>query len=260
MTYAKNRTIKKGSNQLAYRKDDPKSIQNMFGSIAKRYDRTNAILSFQMHRFWNSQLLTQVTDAHNPESLLDLCCGTGEIGLSYLKKSKQPRKIYMLDFCEEMLECAKIKGQSPIFKQHQISYIQADAQLIPLKNEAVHSATVAYGIRNIQDPKKCIDEVFRVLKPGGSFGILELTQPSNRILQVGHKIYLKVVLPVIGRLLTSNQQAYEYLCNSINSFVKPKELESMLKEAGFVQTLQKPLAGGIATIIYGKKPLQIKNQ
>ena len=77
---------------------------------------------------------------------------------------------------------------------------------------------------------------------------------------MGHQVYLKAVLPVVGRLLTSNKQAYEYLCNSINAFVKPDTLEEMLKNAGFVQTLQKPLAGGIATIIYGKKPLQLKNQ
>jgi demethylmenaquinone methyltransferase/2-methoxy-6-polyprenyl-1,4-benzoquinol methylase len=227
----------------------------MFGSIAKRYDRTNAILSFQMHRFWNSQLIKEVTDAHNPESLLDICCGTGEIAFSYLKRSKHPKKIYMLDFCEEMLDCAKIKGESHLFKPHQISYIQGDAQQIPLEAKSVQCATVAYGIRNVQDPKKCIMEVFRVLKPGGTFGILELTEPSNCILQIGHQIYLKVILPIIGRMLTSNKQAYQYLCNSIQSFVKPGELEIMLKEAGFVKTMQKPLAGGIATIIYGKKPV-----
>jgi demethylmenaquinone methyltransferase/2-methoxy-6-polyprenyl-1,4-benzoquinol methylase len=227
----------------------------MFGSIAKRYDRTNAILSFQLHRFWNSQLIKEVTDAHNPESLLDICCGTGEIAFAYLKKSKQNKKIFMLDFCEEMLECAKVKGQNSSFKTHNISYIQGDAQQIPLEAKSVQSVTVAYGIRNVQDPSKCIREVFRVLKPGGTFGILELTEPTHPVLKVGHQIYLKAILPVIGRLFTSNKQAYEYLCNSIQSFVKPHELETILKDSGFVKTSQKPLAGGIATIIYGKKPL-----
>lgn len=241
--------------KLTYRKDDPQSIQNMFGSIAKRYDRTNAILSFQMHRYWNSQLIHQVTDAHNPESLLDLCCGTGEIAFTYLKKSKKPKKVFMLDFCKEMLECARIKADGASLNSHQISYIQANAEEIPLNTESVHSATVAYGIRNIQDPKKCIKEVYRVLKPGGTFGILELTRPTNKFLRFGHQAYLKGVLPIIGRLLTSNTQAYQYLCNSIHSFVKPSEIEALLKETGFQQTSQKKLAGGIATIIYGKKPV-----
>lgn len=258
VTYAINRRIKKkGRIPLTYRKDNPTSIQNMFGSIAKKYDRTNAILSLQMHRYWNSQLIHQVTDAHNPESMLDLCAGTGEIAFSYLKKSKQPKKIYLLDFCEEMLQCARLKGQSDAFSPHKISYIQADAQSIPLDSESVHSATVAYGIRNIQNPKKCIDEVYRVLKPGGAFGILELTQPKNPILKFGHQAYLKGILPLVGRLITSNKQAYEYLCNSINAFVKPDVLEAFLKESGFIQTMKKPLAGGIATIIYGKKPIKL---
>lgn len=243
---------------MTYRKDDPESIQNMFGSIAKKYDRTNAILSFQMHRYWNSQLIHQVTESHNPESLLDLCCGTGEIAFTYLKKSKLPKKIYMLDFCEEMLECARQKAKKSTFNNHQISYIQANAEVIPLKTESVQSATVAYGIRNIKEPKNCINEVFRVLKPGGTFGILELTCPTNRFLQLGHHAYLKMVLPIMGRLLTSNKQAYEYLCNSIHSFVKPAAIEALLKKSGFEQTSQKKLAGGIATIIYGKKPLNIK--
>lgn len=230
----------------------------MFGSIATQYDKTNAVLSFQLHRYWNSKLLHQVTDAHNPESLLDLCAGTGEIAFSYLKKSKTKKKVYLLDFCEEMLECAKAKGQNLKVATHDISYIQADAQVIPLNNESVQSATVAYGIRNIHDPSKCIKEVFRVLKPGGTFGILELTEPKNPVLRFGHKLYLKTILPLVGRALTSNKEAYEYLCNSIKSFVKPDALEAMLQEAGFTQTLKKPLAGGIATIIYGKKPLRLK--
>lgn len=235
---------------MGYRKDHPESIQNMFGSIAGQYDRTNAVLSFQMHRYWNNQLLS-----HLSGSLLDLCAGTGEIGFSYLKKSKRPTKIYMLDFCEEMLGCAKLKGNDPLFRHHDVSYIQADAQAIPLQNACVQSVSVAYGIRNIHDPKKAMDEVFRVLEPGGTFAILELTEPSNRFLQLGHKFYLKTVLPLVGKFLTSNGQAYEYLCNSINAFVKPEKLEIMLQEVGFQETTKKPLSGGIATIISGRKPL-----
>jgi len=240
----------------SYQKDDPQSIQAMFGSIAKQYDRTNAILSFQMHRWWNSQLIHQVTDAHNPDSLLDICCGTGEIALTYLKRSKKPCHAYLLDFCEQMLDCARVKAKKMPLSRHQVTYFQADAQKIPLENESVGCVTVAYGIRNVKQPEECIKEVLRVLKPGGSFGILELTQPTNPFLKFGHQLYLKTVLPLLGRLLTSNQQAYEYLCSSINKFLKPAQVEKMLLDAGFVQTLRKPLAGGIATIIYGKKPVK----
>lgn len=240
---------------MGYRKDRPESIQKMFGSIASRYDKTNAILSFQLHRFWNNQLLNHVTDANNPETLLDLCAGTGEIGLSFLKKSKSPKKIYMIDFCEEMLDCARAKSKNSLFQKHQISFIQGDAQDIPLQDASVQCTTIAYGIRNIEDPLRCIQEVFRILKPGGTFGILELTEPKNRLLKYVHKLYLNIILPITGRFFTSNKEAYEYLSSSIKSFTKPEKIEDAMRLAGFIQTSRKPLTGGIATIIYGKKPL-----
>lgn len=228
----------------------------MFGTIAKNYDRTNAVLSFQLHRLWNKELIRQVTTHNNPESLLDLCSGTGEIAFSYLKSVKSKKKVILLDFCEEMLSSAKNKGKAPLFEQHDLTYILGDAQAIPLNDESMHAATIAYGIRNVQSPKKCIEDVFRVLKPGGSFGILELTEPKNRLLNLSHKFYLKFILPLIGNVLTSNKEAYQYLCNSINQFVKPEKIEEILKETGFTETKRIPLTGGIATIIYGKKPLK----
>ncbi|HRD55650.1 MAG TPA: bifunctional demethylmenaquinone methyltransferase/2-methoxy-6-polyprenyl-1,4-benzoquinol methylase UbiE [Parachlamydiaceae bacterium] len=240
---------------MGYRKDRPESIQQMFSSIASCYDKTNSVLSFRLHRFWNSKLLKEVTDASNPEILLDLCAGTGEIAFSYLRRAKSPKKIYMIDFCEEMLDCARKKSKDPVFYGHHISFIQGDAQNIPLKEESVHCTTIAYGIRNVDNPLKCIHEVFRVLKPGGTFGILELTEPKNRILKYGHKLYLKIFLPIIGRFFASNKQAYEYLSSSIKNFTKPENIETAMQEAGFVQTSRKPLTGGIATIIQGKKPL-----
>lgn len=237
-----------------YNKDDPKSIQSMFGSIAKSYDRTNAVLSLQMHRWWNSKLIRLVEDAHHPESLLDLCCGTGEIALPYLRKSKEPKTAYLLDFCDQMLDCARAKAEKVAYKKHHIHFIHADAQEIPLPNNSICCATVAYGIRNIKDPKKCLMDVFRVLKKGGGFGILELTRPTNPFLKLSHKLYLKTVLPVFGKILTSNQDAYDYLKSSIGAFIKPEELENLMRDVGFVDTKRIPLTGGIATIVYGKKP------
>ena len=113
---------------------------------------------------------------------------------------------------------------------------------------------MAYGIRNVQDPSLCIQEVFRVLKPGGSFGILELTRPRSLILRAGHHLYLHKLLPLLGKLLTDNQQAYQYLCQSIETFIEPQEIEKLLQYNGFIQTERLCLAGGIATIILGTKP------
>lgn len=235
-----------------YSKNDPNSIQKMFGSIANQYDRTNAILSLQMHRYWNRKLIEVTLLQKTVQSYLDLCCGTGEISLNYLQNCSVPCNAYLLDFCPEMLSFAKERAKSNPHN-HAITYLQADAQEIPLTDESIDCITIAYGIRNIPDPKRCFNETYRVLKNSGRVGILELTQPQNPILKAGHTLYLNAIIPLVGKLITSNRDAYQYLCNSIKSFVKPKELESMLKHSGFKETQVIPLMGGIATLILTEK-------
>lgn len=237
----------------SYNKNDPKSIQKMFGSIAKQYDRTNAILSLQMHKYWNQQLIELTLSKKAPRVYLDLCCGTGEISLNYLKNCSSRCDAYLLDFCPEMLAYAQERAEKLNSHNNKISYLQADAQEIPLTKESVDCITMAYGIRNILNPNKCFAEIYRVLKDGGNVGILELTQPKNSILKAGHTLYLNTVIPLMGKLITSNHDAYQYLCNSIKSFVQPQDLEKMLKAAGFKNTLVKPIMGGIATILIAQK-------
>lgn len=237
----------------SYNKNDPKTIQSMFSSIAKSYDKTNAVLSFQMHKHWNQNLVRLIL-SQQPEILLDLCCGTGEITYAYLSQARSPCQVYLLDFCQEMLVCAEEKAKKlSINPLNQLSFIQADAQVIPLPSNSISCTTIAYGIRNVKDPSKCIREVFRVLKPGGTLGILELTQPTNPFLRMGHYIYLRTLLPLLGWCMTANQSAYQYLSSSIHTFVEPKILEKTIIEAGFTNTECISLSGGIATILFAKK-------
>lgn len=232
-----------------YKKNEPDTIQKMFGSIASQYDFTNGILSFQIHRYWNSKLLKNTLQTP-PATLLDLCAGTGEIGYTWLKKEKTPRTVYFVDFCQEMLDVAE-KRKKP--SEHILHYIQGDAQAIPLPSHSVDAVVVAYGIRNVKNPPLCFEEVHRVLKPGGQFGILELTEPKNALLRSLHRFYLTKALPVLGGWITSNKAAYKYLSTSIQTFVKPKELASQLEKAGFQTPTLHPLTGGIAHIITATK-------
>lgn len=238
---------------MTYNKNDPETIRAMFNSIAKNYDRTNAVLSFQMHKRWNAALVKQVLLAEKPKTILDLCCGTGAIAFDYLRRSQNPLTAYMLDFSEEMLAQARIHADSMQLARHEINYLQADAQHIPLANSSIECATIAYGIRNVKQPQRCLEEVFRVLKSNGTFGILELTQPSNFFMKIGHSFYLKAMLPILGKLLTSNQEAYQYLCNSIPTFIPPQDLENLMQAAGFRQIKRQSLFGGVATLLIGKK-------
>lgn len=232
----------------------------MFGSIAKNYDRTNAVLSFQLHRLWNPRLVkatllkNEVKSSLEPSVIADLCCGTGAISLPWLETQKIAHEVYLIDFCAEMLTCAEEKAKNTnLEKTHVLNYINADVQAMPLTADSVDYATMAYGIRNVDSPAKCFKEVFRILKTGGSFGILELTEPKNSFLRFGHRLYLKRILPVLGKLFAKNQDAYRYLSQSIQAFAKPAELKILLEEAGFNSVQIQPLSFGIATLIVAKK-------
>jgi demethylmenaquinone methyltransferase/2-methoxy-6-polyprenyl-1,4-benzoquinol methylase len=233
-----------------YDKNNPETIQRMFGTIAKQYDRTNAILSFSLHKYWNRALVKSLAE-HRPRRILDLCCGTGEITFTLLKHSPDPTQVFMLDFCPEMLDCARNRGRH--ISGHTLHFIQGDAQQIDLPNECVDAISVAYGVRNVKEPKRCFAEAFRVMRNGGRFGILELTRPSNPLLRMGHALYLKICLPLIGKLATSNRDAYKYLCTSIENFVDPDQVMTGLSDVGFTHVKSKKLMGGIATLITAEK-------
>ena len=239
----------------AYDKKSPESIRNLFNSIAKNYDKTNEMLSFYLNRRWNQTLIEEILVPAKPKKFLDLCCGTGAIAFNYLKKVKEPLSVYMLDFSEKMLNQAKITAEASKLERHQIVYLQANAQKIPLTASEVDCVTLAYGIRNVENPRECIREVHRVLVPGGRFGILELTQPKNPILKLGHQFYLRTLVPWIGKLFTSNEQAYQYLKNSIQDFIPPEHLVSLLQDEGFIDIRKKSFLAGTATLITATKGL-----
>lgn len=241
------------TKKAPYAQQSPESIQSMFNSIADRYDIGNSVLSFQMHKFWNRQLVKRTIPDKPDLSVLDLCCGTGDIAFDYLKKSPPAKETYLIDFCEEMLRNAKEKALSLKLDHNKISYIQGDALDIPLSEKTVDAVTVAYGIRNVQDPKKCIQEMRRVLKPNGRVGILELTRPENPFLRFFHKVYLTCLLPILGKLVATNKEAYTYLSQSIYHFSSPAVLSQILRDEGFKDIEVKPLLGGIATILTAEK-------
>lgn len=237
----------------AYNKESPETIQAMFNNIATNYDRTNAILSFYMHHLWNAALVRHVVVPCQPKSLVDLCAGTGEIAFRCIKAAPSLQTIHLVDFSAEMLDQARSKAEKKPVASPSLFYLQADVQELPLDSSSVDCVTMAYGIRNVRGTEQCLSEVYRILKTGGSFGILELTEPSHGLLKRSHSLYLKMFLPLLGKWLTSDQEAYQYLCNSIHTFVKPTDLKKKLASAGFSHLRIKKLLGGVATLFIAQK-------
>jgi demethylmenaquinone methyltransferase/2-methoxy-6-polyprenyl-1,4-benzoquinol methylase len=237
-----------------YSKDSPQTIQSMFDSIAEGYDRTNFVLSLSLHRRWNRSLVNAVKARAPGPFLVDLCAGTGDIAFDYLNNITTAGHAVLIDFSPKMLDLAKKKALTPSLSRHQIEFIESDVQQLPLRDNLADCATIAYGIRNVKEPIRCIEETLRVLKPGGCLGILELTRPHSRLLSWGHRIYMKMLSPFIGKMIADNPDAYHYLTNSIQAFASPDELAAMMRSVGFTDVQSTPLFGGIATIILGQKP------
>jgi len=186
-----------------------------------------------------------VKELQGYKELGDLCAGTGEVSLSFLQKN--PKSSAMLyDFCPEMLQIAK-ERLKPFKRRMKIK--QGDCHKLTFANKSFDVLSMAYGLRNLQEPLIALRECRRVLKPGGKLVILELTRPTYPLLFSLHKLYLHLLVPFIGKMFTKDKEAYCYLAKSISHFFPPQKIGELLREAGFKEVTTRPLSLGIATIV-----------
>ncbi len=241
-----------------YVKQSPETIKKLFNSIAARYDIANSINSFHMHTLWNKRLVQGLFQGEKPKKILDICAGTGEISWTALrfcqKKKIELPEFHLVDFSSEMLMQAKSFCQTlqePL--QKHFFFYEQDAEALHFDENSFDTISCAYGIRNVQNTKKCFQELYRVLKPNGRLGILELTRPKNWLLKLLHKAYTHTVLPLVGRCVCANSQAYSYLSTSIQHFESPDEMHVLLRDCGFENVYIQPLHFGITTLIMAQK-------
>jgi len=234
--------------------DKQKRIVHMFDDIAKSYDLANRVLSFGSDIAWRKracELAFGYYDKSEVERIVDVACGTGDM-LGFWQKSAERKGIGVgeyigIDPSQGMLEVAKQKF--PHFR-----YIEAYAQDLPLEEEVCDFLSITYGIRNVVERQKAIEEFARVLKPGGMLVILEFTKKQKRSLTDGVvEFYMKKILPAIGGLVSGNRAAYEYLPNSIDGFLTTEQLIGELEAAGFVMEYVKAFSFGISTLFIARK-------
>jgi len=249
------------STQKMYVKQRPETIKKLFNSIAARYDLANSINSFYLHALWNKKLVQTLLKgvyADTALQILDVCAGTGDISrrmLHYCQMRKiTPPQFHLVDFSSEMLALAKDFCMTfDTQLQKQFSFYEQDVQKLPFDDNSFDIASCAYGIRNVCDPNRCLQELHRVLKPKARLGILELTRPKNWYMRTLHKAYTATMVPLVGKCLVRNREAYSYLSTSIQHFVAPDELQLLLQDCGFVNITISPMHFGIATVILAEK-------
>ena len=217
----------------------------MFSGVAPRYDFLNHLLSLGIDRRWRKEIARSL-GLEPDDRVLDLCCGTGDLALEMAPRAT----CFACDFTWEMLALAQEKSRK---RSQTIHLAAADAQGLPFPQESFDAVTVAFGVRNLEDLALGLGEFHRVLRRGGAVAILEFTRPRNVLLKIPYAFYLHVVLPLIGRLVSNEQDAYKYLADSIAGFPDPETLSSKLESAGYSEVSYRLLTGGIVAIHMGKK-------
>jgi demethylmenaquinone methyltransferase/2-methoxy-6-polyprenyl-1,4-benzoquinol methylase len=208
------------------------AVQQMFDTIAPRYDLLNHLLSVGLDRWWLSRAARAFhTALQRPETVaLDLCCGTGDMTLALLQhrpKSAEDAPILALDFSHQMLSRGARK-----FGSHNIIPIEADALHLPLADNSVDLVTSAFGFRNLANYEEGLAELNRVLRLGGQIGILDCNQPDG-LAGALYNLYFKAILPKLGGLISGNSRAYSYLPASVERFPRPPRMLQLIGEAGF---------------------------
>lgn len=214
-------------------------IRRMFDSIVPTYDLLNRMLSMGIDRSWRRFLISLMGDLSR-RSVLDMCCGTGDLSNQIRKAGAD---LYSLDFSLPMIVKGRKKGW--LGRQN----VAADASVLPFKRGRFNYLTISFGIRNIPDLDNFIEESFAVLKPGGSLIILELTRPDGFFVSLLYNFYLRVLLPVVGGIVSGKITAYRYLSKTIATFVDPHDLASRIKSHGFAGVDIYRKTFGIATIL-----------
>lgn len=224
-------------------------VQQMFGEIAPRYDFMNHFLSGGVDYYWRWRTVRKVAPS-GAAPILDVCTGTGDLALSYLKKAGGKTQVVGADFTHEMLQLALKKNTSS-----QLTFLEADTQELPFGDNQFQIVSVAFGLRNVADTRQGLKEMIRVCQPGGQVAVLEFSMPTNPLFRSCYQFYFRHILPKMGQLLARNRQsAYNYLPESVSEFPYGKALADMMDECGLEGTRWYPLTFGIATLYTGVKP------
>jgi demethylmenaquinone methyltransferase/2-methoxy-6-polyprenyl-1,4-benzoquinol methylase len=218
--------------------DASKKVREMFTQIAPRYDLLNHLLSGQLDRLWRARTARILRPIlQKPQTVvLDLCCGTGDLAFALARAGNA--RIIGADFAHTMLVRAKQKSGAGSLQHtenplRQVQFVEADGLRLPFADASFDLVSSAFGFRNLANYQAGLQEISRILKPGGSIAILEFTEPPEGLIGDFYRWYFSKVLPKIGGFISGDPQAYNYLPQSVSRFFRPAELASLLTSVGY---------------------------
>ena len=227
--------------------DKNKLVNSVFSRVHEKYDLMNDIMSLGVHRIWKEKFIDWM-NPHPNSKLIDVASGTGDIAKLFFYKTKNSAKITCVEPNKEMLKQGKIKLKN----LKSITWINSNAENIPVNDNTFDYYSISYGIRNVSNIDMALKEAFRVLKPGGRFMCLEFSKIDNEMLNFLYKQYSKTI-PFIGKLVVGSDAPYKYLVDSIEKFYNQKELALLIKKNGFSNVEFRNVSNGISAIHSGWK-------
>lgn len=221
-------------------------VEEMFDNIAPSYDKLNHIISFNLDRIWRRRVV-RIVERAKATRVMDIATGTGDLAITMAKRLPSTQ-ILGVDLSEEMLGVARGK----VAKQglcDRIELVKGDAENIAMVGDGdMDAVTVAFGVRNFENLERGLKEIYRTLREGGTFVVLELSVPKNRLIRWFYAQYSHRILPGIGAMISKDKKAYVYLPESIDEFPAPERFAEMLQDAGFKAVKRHKQSFGVAHI------------
>jgi len=237
---------------------DKSHVKDIFNAIASRYDFMNTLMSFGLDYYWRKRTV-QVVQAKPGMKIADVCCGTGKLTKELANSVAPSGQVVGIDFSEKMLAQAW-KNLANARGKENVKLLQGDALNLSFEDNSFDGATIGWGLRNLPDLRRGIQELVRIVKPGSMVVSVDMGKPSLPVYKQIYWLYFAKIVPFWGKIWAGKQKEYNYLFNSASEFVSQRELTKIFAECGLINTGYINLAGGAVAIVYGQKPGRISNR
>jgi demethylmenaquinone methyltransferase/2-methoxy-6-polyprenyl-1,4-benzoquinol methylase len=229
----------------------PERVRQMFDRIAGPYDRMNRVMTAGLDRRWRA-LAADEARVGLGAAVADICCGTGDLALELSERVGEAGEVTGVDFSENMLEIARAKAAR--LGRANLRFVPGDALDLPIGDDEVAAATIAFGMRNLADHAQGFRELVRIVRPGGRVVCLEITTPKGAVLGGFYRVWFDRLVPAVGKVVDRGDSAYSYLPASVRRFPGPNELGKVMYGAGLERVRYRTLAGGIIGLHVGEVP------